>query len=401
MPSRASSGSGASSGRGRAFTDGEYRDRTAAVRGRMRERGIDVLYVTSPANLCYLTGYVASWYPPKLPVGVAISQHAEETVFFDWVRHADFTAGLALFGRLVLFDYGTAPAVVSTTLRRVGWLDGTVAFEYASPTPSAPSTAALAGSAAAHGARVVPGDWLVDGLRLYQSATELERTRRAARMADAALRMLAGQLRPGLTEMQVSGQLQSLLADQGSEVAAQPALVTSGPRGWENGHAFPSGRVIEKGDVVTVDICGVVDRYHANVCRSFSFGRPAAGLVRRAEVGAQSLQLLRRGARIGAAPRTALAPAERYVRERVPEADIWWIGGYSLGIAMPPSWVGHAYLAGDGVEAVVWDEGYVSNFETIIYDGSAGLDASSIDTVLMTRDGLEVLSELPQEVITL
>jgi Xaa-Pro aminopeptidase len=387
--------------RSRPFTDSQYRERAAAVRQRMRERDIDVLYVTSPANLCYLTGYVASWYPPKLPVGVAISRHTEETFFFDWVRHAGFTAGLALFGRLVLFDYGTAPAVVSTALQRAGWLGGTVAFEYVSPTPSAPVTAAVAKSVAELGSAVIAGDWLVDGLRLYQSTAEVERTRRAARMADAALRVMAEQLRPGMTEMQVSGQLQRLLADQGSELAAQPALVTSGPRGWENNHAFPSGRVVEKGDVVTIDICGVVDRYHANVCRSFSLGRADSRVVRLVEVGAQGLELLRRDARIGEDPRTALAPAERYIRERVPTGDIWWIGGYSLGIAMPPSWVGHAYLAGDGVEAAVWAEGYVSNFETIIYDGSAGLDASSIDTVLMTRDGLEVLSELPREVMVI
>jgi Xaa-Pro aminopeptidase len=159
--------------------------------------------------------------------------------------------------------------------------------------------------------------------------------------------------------------------------------------------------VIEKGEIVTVDVCGVVDRYHANLCRAFALGPADPRLVHHIEIGAQSQRVLQRNARIGEDPRTSLALAERHVRDRIPADDIWWIGGYSLGIAVPPSWVGHTYLANDGVEEIVWAEGYVSNYETIIYDRAAGLDASNIDTVLMTHNGLEILSDLPREVIVL
>ena len=51
------------------FSVEEYGARRKRVRAAMESRGIDILYVTSPANLCYLTGYEAIWYPNRLPFG--------------------------------------------------------------------------------------------------------------------------------------------------------------------------------------------------------------------------------------------------------------------------------------------------------------------------------------------
>jgi len=69
------------------FELAEYAARSARLRAVLRDRAIDVLLVTSPANLYWLTDYEASWYPPRLPVGVAIWADDDRTVFFDWSRH--------------------------------------------------------------------------------------------------------------------------------------------------------------------------------------------------------------------------------------------------------------------------------------------------------------------------
>ena len=50
----------------------EYRDREQRVRAEMQHRGIDVLYVMSPANLNYLTGFESIWYPPRAPLGAIV-----------------------------------------------------------------------------------------------------------------------------------------------------------------------------------------------------------------------------------------------------------------------------------------------------------------------------------------
>ena len=157
--------------------------------------------------------------------------------------------------------------------------------------------------------------------------------------------------------------------------------------------------MLEEGDTVSIDCCAVVDRYHANLCRTFALGEPEPAARELLDAALGSVEALCAEARLGEGPERAAAAAERWVGERVAAEKIWWVGGYSLGIGLPPSWVGHTYLANDGLTKVTWQPGYVSNFETVMVDRESGCEAASIDTLLMTADGLEVLSQLPRGLI--
>ena len=67
----------------------EYRQRAARTRGAMSERGIDLLFVTSPPNLTWLTSYDSIWYRRTTPTGLVIRVDGEETLFFDSASHSD------------------------------------------------------------------------------------------------------------------------------------------------------------------------------------------------------------------------------------------------------------------------------------------------------------------------
>lgn len=378
------------------FSVEEYRARQALVRSELTRRGIDVLYITSPSNLYYLTGYVASWYPPRLPVGLALHRSDPTTVFFDWSRHVDYVELVALFDEAEFFEYGTASTSVVDALDRRGWLDGTVGVEWYSPTPVAAVINSLGDALTAAGSTVVSGDWIVDNLRLYKSESEVERVRRAASILDDAFAQLATELRAGMTELEIAARITYLLAERGSEVAGQHPLVSSGPSAWADIHAFPSRRVIQSGDIVSIDASAVIDRYHVNLSRAFAIdtmNQWAEDLLARTQ---SCVDLLCSSAVLGEGPEKAMALAEQDLRANIPAENIWWVGGYSLGIAFPPSWVGHTYLANDGLEKIVLDPGYLSNFETVIFDREQGFEVCAIDTLLMTPDGLTVLSKLPR-----
>ncbi len=64
------------------FTAAEYAGRRAKVRAAMAEAGIDGIFVTSPADVCYLTGYDQIWqsyaniigtFPPATETVVVVS----------------------------------------------------------------------------------------------------------------------------------------------------------------------------------------------------------------------------------------------------------------------------------------------------------------------------------------
>ncbi len=88
--------------------------------------------------------------------------------------------------------------------------------------------------------------------------------------------------------------------------------------------------------------------------------------------------------------------AERHVFSRFSRDEVWWVGGYALGIAFPPSWVGHTYLSNDAYERFTWEPGYLTNYENIVFDRERQLTASYMESLLMTESGIEVLSKVPR-----
>ena len=70
-------------GVGAVFPREEYDERRRKVRQAMVERGIDLLYVTSPRNINYLTGYDCIWFWHATPTGVAIKADHDDVIFFD------------------------------------------------------------------------------------------------------------------------------------------------------------------------------------------------------------------------------------------------------------------------------------------------------------------------------
>jgi Xaa-Pro aminopeptidase len=381
------------------FSVVEYRERRERVRAAMESRGIDILYVTSPANLYYLTGYEAIWYPNRLPLGAAVDRDRAEVVFFDWTRHDAYVRTRVLCDEVVLVDYGTAPEAVARAFVQRAWTQRIVGIEWSSSNPTAPVMSALADLLRNAGTTLITGDWLVDQVRLYKSPAEVARIRQAAAIADSAMLQLQRDLRPGMSGLEVSAHLSLLLARRGSEVAAMAPLVNSGPTAWTDTHSFPSKRRLESGDVVCVDCCAVIDRYHVNLGRTFALGTPNERAARILTLAAGSVLELQRAARRGEGPEAAAAAANRFVRERIAAEQVWWVGGYALGIAFAPSWVGHTYLANDGMDKCRLDTGYVSNYENVFIDREAGFEAAYIDTILMTDAGLEVLSSMPRTLL--
>jgi Xaa-Pro aminopeptidase len=379
------------------FPEAEYRDRARRVREEMRRRGVDVLFVMSPANLCYLTGFESIWYPPRAPLGVVVAQDDDRLVFLDYERHETLVRGTALFDDAVFYRYDDALDSIAAAFRARGWNEGTLGVEWWTQTPGAPLVRATADRLAADGARIVDGDWIVDRVRAVKTDAEIECVRRAAEIVDLAFADLLENVRPGDTELQVAARLDAAMAEQGGEAAAIRSMVSAGPDVWRRTHSPPSRRLLEAGDVMYVDACGVFKRYHADLCRTVAVGRDHPEARRILEHTARSVEEVRRAVRPGDPLDVAQRVAEDWVFSKIPREQVWWVGGYALGIAVPPSWVGHTYLSNDAFETFTWEPGYVTNYENIVFDRERGFTASYMETLLMTEEGIETLSRHPRE----
>ena len=385
----------------RPFSDEEYRGRAARVREEMRRRSVDVLLVLSPPNLYYLTGFESIWYPLRAPVGALIAADSDAVVFVDYERHQTLVEQVALYDDAVFYDYATAVDQICEAIRDRGWASATIGVERWTVSPGAPLVDRIARAIGDVGARVVDGDWIVDRVRLVKSEAELVSVRRAAQIVDTAVSSLGEFVRPGRTELEIAAHLDSVMAGLGGEVPAIRTMVSAGPEVWCRTHSPPSTRPVEAGDVMYVDCCGVFNRYHVDVCRTFAIGRdhPEARTI--LEQTAHSVEEVIAAVRQGDPLDVAQRVAEDYVFSRFPRERVWWVGGYALGIAMPPNWVGHTYLSNDAFEEFTWEPGYTTNYENILFDRDAGYTASYMETLVMTEHGIEPLSELPRTLTVL
>ena len=379
------------------FPEAEYRDRARRVREEMARREVDVLFVMSPANLCYLSGFESIWYPPRAPLGVVVSRHDEKLVFLDYERHETLVRRTALLDDAVFYRYEDALDTIAAAFRDRGWHEGTVGIEWWTQTPGGPLVRETADRLAAVGAEIVAGDWIVDRVRAVKSPAEVECIREAAEIADAAFEDLLETVRPGRTELQIAARLDSVMADHGGESAAIRTMISAGPDVWCRTHAAPSRRRVEVGDVMYVDVCGVVKRYHADLCRTVAIGRDHPEVRSILEQTARSVEEVKQAVAPGDPLDVAQRVAEKYVFSRFPREQVWWVGGYALGIAVPPNWVGHTYISNDAFEQFTWEPGYVTNYENILFDRDKGFTASYMETLLMTGSGIETLSRHPRE----
>jgi Xaa-Pro aminopeptidase len=119
-----------------------------------------------------------------------------------------------------------------------------------------------------------PDDRLVDRQRLVKSPSEQALLRQAAEVAGTGLRAAVAAIRLGVTERQVCA-----AGTQGALAAGADFVrylrVHSGPwSGWPSRWPQATDRILESGDIVTLDIIGAVQGYGFDVLRTTVCGRP-------------------------------------------------------------------------------------------------------------------------------
>ena len=388
-----------------AFPEAEYAVRLARIRERMQADGVDCLFLTSPEAMFWVSGYQCEWYqaqsPPQWPAasGIAIHVDHDRYILFDTEREAVlgriFTCSVdtRYFPRTSL--RGGAEFVVDE-LAALGWLGGTLGLELWSYRPNGPLSARFQALAAERGATIVDGTDIVRELRWVKSPLERRAMREAARIADIGMAAARDALQPGVTELEVYGEMVRALARAGGENTAitQPVLFGSKTNA---AHALSTRRVLARGEPVMIDLCGVRHRYHVNLARMFHVGAPAPDVADVAARAAASIDVVRGLLR----PGLPVAELNRALMDYYTEQDLWgsrgWIGGYEMGIAFYGDWVGNvvfdplAELHADKV----FEPGTAVNCETQIFLPRHVGQFFSIDTLLFDDDQAMIASELP------
>ena len=107
---------------------------------------------------------------------------------------------------------------------------------------------------------------------MIKTAEELLNISKAATIGDITYEHILGFIREGMTEIQVSDEIEKTLRKLGATDLAFPTIVVSGSRTWEM-HGEPTDKVIEKGDLVTMDFGGIYRGQCGDMTRTVGIGK--------------------------------------------------------------------------------------------------------------------------------
>ena len=224
----------------------------------------------------------------------------------------------------------------------------------------------------------------------------------AGEIADIGIRAARQALRTGVTEMDVRAEVLYALTKAGGEYTAIPLPVFGGVR-TTLGHALPARRAIMPGEMVFVDVCGVYNRYHTNTVRPFCIGEPHPDVRKQVEKSAGAMKVLRQIVK----PNLTVAELSSKLRDYYKRSGIWedrrWCGGYELGPAFAPSWIGSWIynVEEKSTDKRVFVPGTVMNHESQIYLPRGAGMCVFIDTVLFEEKDACILSRIPPELIVI
>ena len=231
----------------------------------MKEHELDVLLLTKPSNMYYLTG------DGRLCAYAMITQDGKVALGVPSTDVEDVTA-LAHFDQIAGFEDEVGMIhSIAHHFEHFGIKQGTVGLEYTFLTQS---MMGMVTHPHAKPKDVVPKDCthILSAMRMVKEPEEIERIRAAAKVADTGMKAAIQAVKPGVTESQVAAAAEFAMRHAGAEEFWR-TYVSSGPR-TNIAHGLPTTRKLEKGDLVMIDIHPIVNGYSADECRTVCVGKP-------------------------------------------------------------------------------------------------------------------------------
>lgn len=239
---------------------------------------------------------------------------------------------------------------------------------------------------------------LIHNLKLVKSPRELEYIRKASAIADGAMKVFAGSLAEGRSELEICGAVYQSLLSNGSGLPASTLNLVSGERAGFS-HGVPTHRKLKRGDIGNVEFGAAYKRYTTTIGRDFSLGPPSArhkeifAVVRAA--GDACIAAIRPGVKA----RVPHEAAKKVIADAGLDRYRIHTTGYGLSPGFPPSWGEPIHMFGDS--AYTLEKGMVLSVEPPVFIPEERLGVRLIDNVLVTESGAELLSRVARDIIVI
>jgi Xaa-Pro aminopeptidase len=374
-----------------AFPKAEYDARVGRARKALAAAGIDVLIVTGPENIFYLTGQQTPGYYTFQALVLAVDQNA--VFVLRQLEYFNFIANTFISDAEVYQDGDEPVSFLVDVIQKRGLAAKRIAIDkrgWFLPIAVYETMLAKFG-------KVADGAGLIERLRTVKSPAEIGKIAQAARYVDAGMQAGLSRVKLGSSDNDLVAAMMGASIAAGSEYVGMEPLVSVGPRTGVP-HGTWRRRRIGKDEPAFLEMAACHDRYHAALMRSAWVGAvpaEAADMEKVCQEGlVAALDALRPG-QACAAPHLAC----QVVIDRAGYTDSFRKRtGYSIGISFAPDWGEGGILSLYTGVATELQPGMTFHIPPAlrIY-GRFTVGVS--ETVVVTERGCDVLGSIPRPLL--
>ncbi|WP_175924171.1 ectoine hydrolase DoeA [Burkholderia latens] len=383
-----------------AFERSEYAARIAKTRTAMQRAGIDLLIVTDPTNMAWLTGYDGwSFYVHQcvlLPMGGEPvwygrgqdANGAKRTVFMAHDNIVGYPDHYVQSTARHPMDYLSTEVIAArgwSTLRIGVELDNYYfsAAAYASLQKHLPS------------ARWVDATALVNWQRAVKSQREIEYMRVAARIVERIHAHIVETIEPGMKKSDLVAQIYATgIGGAEGHGGDYPAIVPLLPTGADAAapHLTWDDSVFARGAGTFFEIAGCYRRYHCPLSRTVYLGKPPAHFIEGERAVVEGIEAGLAAAKPGNVCEDIANAFFAVLRRAGIDKDSRC--GYPIGASYPPDW-GERTMSLRPGDRTVLEPGMTFHFMPGLWLDDWGLEIT--ESILITETGVETFCNVPRK----
>ena len=229
----------------------------------------------------------------------------------------------------------------------------------------------------------------LDPLRSLKEPQELDSLKTAASLNHQAFDAVLPYIKAGITEQEIALELEFSLKRLGGEENSFDFIVASGLRGALP-HGVASNKVIQRGELVTIDFGTRVEGYHSDETVTVAVGEVNGNLRQIFDIVLEAHDSALAKVQPGVAVCDLDEIARNYIASKGYEEYFVHSLGHGVGLNV------HEFPPVSSRSEVVLAEGMVITIEPGIYVPKIG-GVRIADTVAVTAHGCEVLTSIPKQ----
>ena len=241
---------------------------------------------------------------------------------------------------------------------------------------------------------LVPVADTIEKLRIYKDEDEIENIKEAARITDATLeRIIRKTIKAGMTERDIATEIEYQFRKLGASGPSFDTIVVSGTR-TSLPHGTPTNKKVENGDMITMDIGCLYNGYCSDITRTIFLGTPH-DIAKKTYNQVLEVQ---KEAIAYVSEEMKCKDAELFVRGKFSDMNIEKYFVHSLGHGVGLDI--HELPTVSERSRFNIEKGMVFTIEPGIYIPDV-LGVRIEDMVYVGKDGIEVITQFPKEMIVI